>query len=322
MAQPTINQSHPINRILTNVSLAYMQNATNFVATQAFPSVPVDRATNAYFTYTKNDWFRDEAQVRGPAQESAGSGYNLSTDTYRCDVFAFHKDVDNQTLNSSDMPLNPNRDATEFVTSRLLLRREIQWATDYFATSVWGTDSTPTNLWSNYATSDPITDVETGKRTVLINTGFLPNTLILGYDVWIQLKNHPDIIDRGGKYTATAGNPAVVNRQVLAALFDVERVLVAMGVKATNLESETAVMAFTHGKHALLCYAAPAPSLLQPSAGYCFEWTGVSQGDGQTIGVKDIPMPLNDARRIEGQIAFDNKVVATDMGYFFNSAVS
>jgi hypothetical protein len=321
MPQPTISQVHPVNRPLTNISIAYMQSQIAFIASQVFPTVPVDKKSDSYFLYTKNDWFRDEAQIRPPAAESAGSGYGIDTANYNCDVFAFHKDVDEQTAANSDMPLNPARDATQFVTNRLLLRREVQWASDYFIPSVWATDVTPATLWSNYATSDPISDVETGKRAVLVTTGFLPNTLVLGYDVWIKVKNHPDIIDRI-KGMAGPGNPAIATRQAIAAMFEVDRLLIAMGVKATNGEGEAPAYSFIQGKHALLCYVNPTPSLLQPSAGYCFEWTGISQGAGQTVAIKSLDVPLRAATRYEGQIAFDNKVIGADLGYFFNGAVA
>jgi hypothetical protein len=320
MAQPTQSASH-VNAVLTNISVAYIQSQDHFIASQVFPIVPVEKQTDVYYTYTKNDWFRDEAEQRADATESAGSGYNLGTDNYRCDVFAFHKDVGNQTLKNADKPLNPPRDATKFVTSRLLLRQERQWASDYFTTSVWGTDSTPSSLWSDYANGDPVSDIETGKRTVLLNTGFVPNTLVVGYDVWIKLKNHPDIIDRI-KGAAAPGSPAIATRQTVAAVFEVERLLVAMGVYASNVENETAAMAFIHGKHALLAYVNPTPSLLAPSAGYIFAWEGVSMGLGETIAVSDFDMPALKARRYEGEIAFDDKVVGSDLGYFFNGAVA
>src|SRR3972149_8463155 len=154
MAQPHSGQVH-IDRPHTNISVAYIQSQSNFIASRVFPVVPVDKKSDTYFTYTKNDWFRDEAQRRAPATESAGSGYGLSTAAYNCDVWAFHKDVDDQTRANSDSPLNPDRDATQFVTSRMLLRQEKQWAADFFVTGVWGTSTTPANLWSNYSTSDP-----------------------------------------------------------------------------------------------------------------------------------------------------------------------
>ena len=85
MPQPTMGQSH-VDAVLTNISVAYAQQAGNFIADKVFPTVPVDKKSDKYFTYTKNDWFRDEAQRRGPGTEPAGGGYNLSTDTYSCVV--------------------------------------------------------------------------------------------------------------------------------------------------------------------------------------------------------------------------------------------
>lgn len=231
---------------------------------------------------------------------------------------AFHKDVDDQVRKNSDAPLDADRNATQYVTQILMNRLEIQWVTDYFATSIWTTDSTPGTLWDD-VTSDPIGDIETGKATVLSSTGFEPNTLVLGYDVFRQLKIHPDLVDCI-KYTSAE----TITPDLLARLLDVERVLVAKAVKNTSNENATASYAFTHGKHALLCYAAPSPGIEVPSAGYNFEWTGISEGLGAAAGIKRIPMPWlgNNTTRIEGQMAWDNKVISADLGYFFSSAVS
>lgn len=316
MAQPSINSVH-IDRPLTNISVAYIQSQSNFIASRVFPVVPVDKKSDTYFTYTKNDWFRDEAQRRAPATESAGSGYGLGTATYSCDVWAFHKDVDDQTRANSDSPLNPDRDATQFVTSRMLLRQEKQWAADFFVTGVWGTSTTPSALWSNYSTSDPIEDIEAGKQTILTNTGFMPNTLVLGYPVFRQLKNHPDIVDRI-KYTSAEN----ITTAMLARLFELDNVYVAMATNATNNEGETAAYSLVQGKHALLAYVNPTPGLLAPSAGYTFNWTGISGGLGTNIAVSRFRMDALKADRIEAEAAWDNKLVATDLGYFLESVVS
>ena len=325
MPQPSINQVH-IDAILTNISVAYMQKAENFIADKVFPVIPVDKKSNKFFTYTKNDWFRDEAQRRAPGTESAGGGYGLSTDTYSADVWAFHKDVDDQTLANSDTPLSPLREASEFVTRRLLLRREIQFVSDYLTTGVWATDVTGVSgtpsagqfkQWSDYAASDPIEDIEAAKETILSTTGMEGNTLVLGYQVFRQLKNHPDMVDRY-KYTTNS----VVTEDMLARLLGVDRILVAKSVKATNNEGASGAYAFNVGKVACLLHVAPNPGLLTPSAGYIFGWTGVSGGLGQTIGTSNFRMEWLKAQRIEAEVAFDNKVIATDLGYFFASAVA
>ena len=325
MPQPNINSVH-VDAILTNISVAYLQNQDNFIADKVFPVIPVDKKSDKFFTYTKNDWFRDEAHRRAGGTESAGGGYGLSTGSYSADVFAFHKDVDDQTLYNADAPLNPLREATEFVTRRLMLRKEIQWNSDFFATGIWANDydgvaGTPTTnevkQWSDYAASDPIDDIEDAKAGILSATGMEANTLVLGYDVFRALKNHPDIVDRI-KYTSSQ----TVTADMLAAMFDVPRVIISKAVKATNNEGATGAYAFTSGKKALLCHVAPTPGLLTPSAGYSFSWTGVSGGLGATVGTSQFRMESLKADRIEAEMAFDNKVIADDLGWFWDSVVA
>jgi len=317
MPQPTTTDVH-VDAVLTNMSIAYIQNQSHFVANQVFPTVPVEKQSDKYFVYTKGDWFRDEAELRAPGTESAGSGYTLSTDTYSADVYAFHKDIDDQTRKNTDSPLNPDRDATQFVTQRMLMRQEIDWFSTYFTTGVWETDVTlsGTDQWSD-AASDPIEVIETGKATILTSTGLMPNTLTVGYDVHRQLRNHPDIIDRI-KYTS--GAP--IGNALIAQFFGVDRYLVSMGIKNTAVEGATTTMANIAGKHALLTHSASAPSTLTPSAGYCFKWNGISDGLGKDIGITRLRMAPLRSDRIEAQMAWDNKVVATDLGYFIANAVA
>ena len=314
MPQPT---GVLVDPVLTNISVAYIQAASAYIAGRVFPVVPVEKQTGKYPKYTKADWFRDEARRRAPSTESAGSGYNTTTGNYSCDLFAFHKDVSNQDRANAIAGMNPDRDATEFVTQRMLLRREKQWISDYFATSIWDTDLTPSPTWDD-VTSDPIGDVETGKTTILSNTGFLPNKLTISYQVWSQLRNHPDLVDRI-KYTAQGPvTPALV-----AALFGVDEVLIARAVENTaNEGAATATYDFTHGKHALLTFSQPRPSLLMPSAGYNFTWRGISQGLGADVGISRFFIQRLKTDRVEGESAFDMGVVASDLGYFFNGAVA
>jgi len=196
--------------------------------------VPVDKQSDKYFKYTKNDWLRDEAQVRADGTESVGSGYNITTDTYYADVYAIHKDVGDQTRANADAPINVDREAAEFVTHRLLTRREIQFVNDFMKGGVWGStasgvsSASPTagqfTQWSDYTNSDPIEDIEEGKASILSVTGFEANTLVLGYDVFRQLKNHPDLVDRI-KYSSSQ----TITEDMLARMFDIERVLTYVG---------------------------------------------------------------------------------------------
>ena len=127
MPQPTVSDVH-VDAILTNMSVAYMQEAYAFVASRAFPQVSVQKQSDKYFTYSQADFFRDQVQLRADGTQSAGTGYSLSTATYSAEVYALHKDIGDQVRANSDAPLDPDMDATRFLTQQMLIRQEVEWA--------------------------------------------------------------------------------------------------------------------------------------------------------------------------------------------------
>jgi hypothetical protein len=325
MPQPHLSQVH-VNRPLTNISVAYIQDQSAFVST-IDSVVPTDKKSNVYFIYTQNDWFRDEAMPRGTDEESAGGGYNVSNTAFNCQVYAYHKDVDEQIRLNTDDPLDGKRDAIKFVTHKMLLRQEVQWMSDFFTTGIWtgsstATDIVPSPTWDD-ATSTPIEDVQLQQASILKKTGFLPNRLTVGFEVFQKLVRHPDVIDLI-KYGASAGNPAVANEDSLAKIFGVEKFVVSKAVYATNAENATAAYSLVAGKNAMLEYVASTPGLYTPSSRYTFMWTGVSYGLGLTIGAYEIPMPWKGLTtvRCEAQIAFANVVIGATLGAFFSGAVA
>lgn len=317
--QPTQEDVH-VDEVLTNIAIAYIQDQSVFIATKVFPIIPVAKQSDKYTIWDKNDWFRDEAQKRADGAESAGSGFNISRDSYFADVYAFHKDVGPQTRANADTGIDLATASVQFVTQRLLLRQEIQWVSDYFTTSVWGTDTTVASQWSDYATSDPIEDIESARETMLGNTGFEPNTMVVGYQTWRRLKNHPDIVDRVKFAGMGSGSPTKVTPQAVASIFEIENLYIAKAIKATNKEKGTAAMAFTHGKAAWVGYVNPSPSRTAPSAGYVFSWDYAGFGGG--IAIDSFDDRKTKVTRYEGESAWDNKVVATDLGIFFPSVVA
>lgn len=318
---PTSQQVH-VDRPLTNISVAYMQEQDDFIADKVFPVVAVDKSTGLYYEYDKEAFARDHSKPRADGTESAGSGFKTSTSGYNClPVEGFHKDLGDQLMDDFDEPLEPKRDATEFVTRVLLLGRERKFANAFFQPGVWSQQGTPANLWSNFATSDPISDIEDAKVTVHKGGLMEPNTLVLGAEVFKELKQHPVILDRI-KWGGSNPDPAKITTQMLAGLFDLKKVLVGKAVSVTSNEGETFAANYTYGKHALLCYAAERPSLMLPSAGYIFGWRGVSQGMGYNMAVKSFRLEHLESERVEGKFAYDMKKVADSCAYFFNAVIA
>ncbi len=98
---PGLNEVH-VDQILTNISVAYLQANDAFIARRVFPAVPVEKKSDKYYTFNKNDFKRLQMQRRGPGQESAGGGFRHSTASYSCDVWGLHIDLDHQTRANYD----------------------------------------------------------------------------------------------------------------------------------------------------------------------------------------------------------------------------
>ena len=338
IVRPSRSDVH-INRPLGNVSVAYMQDATVFVADRVFPNIPVAKQSDSYFEYPRGDWNLDEMAERAPATESAGGTYGVTTSSYSAKVRAFHRDVPDQVRDNSDDPISLDAEATRFVTHKALINRERNWATTFFTGGVWtfeadGVASSPTSPGSfdptnasnndklqwNDPASTPIEDVRQGKRFVLESTGFMPNKLTLGRAVFDTLLDHPDIVGRVDR--GQTSGPAIATRQALAALFEVEEVLVMDAIYNQAKKGQTAVHRFIAGKHALLSYAPATAGLMTPSAGYTFSWTGYTGASGVGTRIFTFRMQHLRADRVEIEAAYDMKKVAADLGYFFDGIVA
>lgn len=327
-SNPTQGDVH-VNAPLTNISVAYIQDAANFIADRVFPNIPVLKQSDRYYTYSRADFNRDEMEERAPGTESAGNGYDVdNTPTYFAPAFAFHKDVADQIRANSDAVLSPDRDATIYVTQKALIKRERTFAVKYFKPGIWAFGAIGVDVvaadneflqWDD-AGSTPIEDIRTAKRRVQEATGFQPNIGVVGKAVYDVLIDHPDIVDRV-KFIGTPGAPAVVNKAALAALFELDEILVMQAVVNTAAKGAAEASSFIGGDHFLLAYRTNTPGIMVPSAGYTFSWNGWMGATGMGHRIKRFRMENLESDRIEVQMAYDQKVIGSDLGYFFENAV-
>ncbi len=305
------------------MSIAYIQKREDFIATKVFPLIPCQKQADRYFKYLKGNWFRTGSQKRAPGAETSGVGYNIdNTPNYFAEVWACHYDVADQIRDNADTPLSMDRDATIFVTQNQLLRREVLWTNGYMNTGIWtgsvgGGDITPSPKWDT-ATGDPIKDIDVQKRSVKSQTAYLPNTMVFADDTFFAVKNNAAVLDRI-KYTQRA----VVTEDLLCALLQLDKCLVSQAVLNSAAEGQADSLAFLTSKTALLVYSNPMPGIMQPSGGYTFGWVGQygsgSSGEGR---IKSFRMEQLASDRIEGEMAFDQKLVGADMGAFFTACIS
>lgn len=321
-----------INRPLTNVSVAYFQDPNDFIADDIFPPVPVDKRSDIFWKYSKSDWRRSRAAKRAPGTESAGISWTNTTDQYYAEVNALHVDIDDQQRANADSNWKLDADASRLVTHDLLLQKDLTWCSNFFVTGVWGqeytgVDAAPTTgqfLKWNVTGSDPLSNFTAFKAAFRLSVAKPVSFMVVGVDVWTALQNHPAILDRI-KYT----QKGVVTEDLVAEFFGVPKLKVAWASQSTGPEindaaAQDAAASYSfvaNSKSVLFGFTPSAPSLLQPSAGYTFNWKGYGAGNKYGLTMSQFREQRIKSDRIEGEAAYVQKLVSADCGVFLNTVV-
>ncbi len=317
MPQPTLSDVH-VNRPLTDMSFAYTAEVET-LADKMFPIIPHQSKSDQFFTYPKGNWFRLQAKKRAPGVESVGSGYEVSTDSFNCDVYALHKDVDDQIRANADPNFNLDAEAARFVTQQLLLKREFDFAATFFKTSLWtgsstGGDITIGTKWDT-ASGRPINDIMLQLDAVQGRTGIRPNKAAFGKKAWTCFMNNAEVLDRI-KYNSSVQSPAMASKLLAAQLLGLDEVHVAGAVYNNTVEGATDALSYMYTEDAvLLTYAPPAPGLMTPAAGYIFSWTQYLAA-ANSLRISRFRMDELRSDRIEGEMSYAMKVVAADLGAY------
>ncbi len=301
---------------MSNLSIAYVQSDVASVVARMTSPIPVQNQSNYYATYTKNQWFQDEAQLRSPATESAGSDFTVGKELYYCEEYAFHKDIPDEIRNNADAPFRVDNDARRFVDTKLLLKRDILLQDAIFKDGVWATDvvgATDFVKWSEYGTSVPNQDTEDARDAIHSITAEEITHFLIGRQCWRSIKFHPTLIEKI-KYT----QKGVLTTDLFAALLEIPQIVIGSSIKATNVEGATEAYSYIYGKHGLFLHSNPRPSLLTATAFLSFIWAR----QGRSVTVRRLRNEWKRFDRIEGYFNIDHRIVGTDLGYYMQDLVA
>lgn len=337
---PFKNQVH-VDRPLTELSIAYMQDQNNFIADKIFPKIPVKQQSNVYYIYDRGDFLRDDVKPRAPATEAAKVNFNLRvSDPYNCLNYALREDIPYETIQNQDDPLNLEIDATKLLTQKFLINKELKFANNFFTSGIWNKEyqgairADPSSgkfcYWSDYTNSNPLKDIRNAMTTMqLLSGGFRPNTLLVTRSVYDAMVDHPCFLDR--VMYKPVGDMAIIESPELAKLFGLKKFWIMDAVYNKSPDGVADSNAFICGNNALLCYIADEPALRTPTAGYCFTWNGVFAANGGRGG-----LPLGSGEMavisywqqniksqiVEAETSYDLKVIGKDLGIFFKDVLA
>lgn len=303
-----------VNKPLSNISLAY--KSERLVADILAPRVPVAQETGLFYVYTKDSLIVPNTGRANGASANESTFY-ASTQSYALQTHALKDIVTDRDRDNADPEIKLDIDTTQDLTQKILLRKEVDLANLCGTAANWAnqTSLTSTFAWSaNTTLSNPIAFVDSASAAIALQSGMLPNTVVLDHRTFNAAKEHTSITDRI-KYTS----PDSITAPMLAKLFNVDRVLVAGGIRNTGQELviTSTSQAFIWTDMAFVAYVAPSPSLKTPSALYQL----TKNEFGNPYKVKKWREEEREGDFIEVQTMYQHKVVASDAAYLIINTV-
>lgn len=320
------------NNYLTNMSVAHFQPDDWFVSPFVFPILPVQLSTSYYYIFDKGDLARDNVRRKPEFGKVTPMMFGSKQELYSCEVDQIIVGIDQiSTLNyqRSGAPgiIDPRRAKVRIATEQLKLHMDRVFADAYFKSGVW------TNEWAGVTTTpsgkqfykfsdsncDPVKFIGDRRVEMMREGRRKPNVLALGVEAYEALKNNTSILDRV-KYSGSTANPATINANVLAQVFEIDRVVVLNSTYNKGGYGSTSMDFVCDSKGALLAYAAPNPAIDEVTAGYTFAWDML--GNGQYLAFDQYEGEKGTHTEfIEGLLSYTPKKVCDELGVFMKECV-
>ncbi len=269
LASPGIQQVH-VDEVLTELSTNL--GANEYIASSVFPRVQVSDVTGIYFVFNRTHGNRDAGTElkRGLSARARRFGWDVTRATYQLERYTAENETDDLVREVADDVIGVDRRGVELCTGLLDLRLEKEVRDLAFTAANWSNTVTLSgvNQWNDPG-SNILANLSTARIAVYLAANKKPNTLVMGLQVFEALALSDLLLERV-KYTGTSQSPGAVTAQMMAALFQVDRIIVGTAIENTAAETllDTYTPAFIWGKHALLTYVSQSPAREDPSAGY------------------------------------------------------
>lgn len=304
--------------VLTTISQKWTNDSGEYIAEQIFPVVEVPKPTGKYWAYNKDNLraggtnidlrtgrsktsevtFGKSLKDFGPLQEHALKDF-ITTDEYR----------------DTDSPLEPETDAVDNLNEVMKLAEEISLAnmlTDV-AIITQNTTLSGTSQWNDYANSTPFADIKAAVIAARNASFKAPNTIIFGQDVWLQLVDHPDLLDR--IKWSQLGIVTEADFVRMFASYGITKVLVGKAMRDSAIEGQTATLGSVWGKNVILGYVTPNPGLRTVNGGYTFRLRG-----GKYVDKWDDKDPKG--TWVRNNDYYDQMLFASELFYLIKNAIA
>jgi Phage major capsid protein E len=306
-------QAGVVDVVLSNYARGYTN--PEFIYYDQFPQANVPSRNMRMIKFGKES-FRKLNTRRAPGAPLLTVQYGYAADPISLAQDALQGLVPTETAEeAARVPgINMGQTAVAMVMANLDLGTEIDAANLARNASLYAVGSkvalAGASRWDD-AASDPAKDVADAKEVIRRMIGRYPNTLTIGAMVAKALRMHPKIKEQF-KYTSADS----ITDAMLAAYFDVQKLLIGKAVFLPDGALETDAAQDVWGKDAILSYVSRTKNWMEPSFGYTYNLDGYPSVETPYYerGRRSWLYPMVVERR--------PFIVGADAGFLFQTCVS
>ncbi|HUU94908.1 MAG TPA: hypothetical protein VM487_04145 [Phycisphaerae bacterium] len=257
------------------------------IASEVFPVINTMQQAGNFGIIPVEELLKTGTGLRGSDGGYERGSFKFTPSTFSTVEYGFEEVLDRRTVKMYQHYFDAEVVGALRARAKLLKAWEIRVATAVFNTTTWTGSALTTAItheWDDKVNCTPRANVKAAKLLVLANSGLWPNALIINAKVFENLLDSAEIIDRLKYSGHTDPKPGNITPQALADALNIERVIIAGGVKDTaNVNQDATIAQVWSDEYAMICKIADGPDFQEPGIGRCFHWGGDGSVEGGMV---------------------------------------
>jgi len=295
---------------LSGITVAYSNR--RLIADDVLPRVTVGQQEFRWMKFAQEERFTVPNTNVGRKSRVNQTEFGATEDSASTRDYGLEDGIPQADIENAPDGHDPLGHATEGLTDLIVLDREIRTANLVMNAANYPTGRkvtlSGTDQWTDQANSDPIGDIHAGQDAPLMP----PNIAVMGKQAWRALQTHPQIVKAINR---NSGDTGIVDKQAVAALFELDDIYVGEGWVNTAREGASPSYARVWPSSvALLHRNRLANTRMGVTFGYTAQWGGriAGQWEDRNIGLRGGTMVRVGESVVE-------LIVAADVGYLIKS---
>lgn len=300
--------------VLSNLSIKYRNDA--MIWPLIMPLIKVNKRSDIYYVYNKEDSYKLVDDAMGATSVANEATWGVADQNYSVKDHGLGDWVSQAEIDNADNPLQPEIDTNDFLNMCLDVAQEKRVVDIAFSAASYPSgNKTQLSGTSQLGGSadDPIGVVETAVEACFQRA----NTLVFGLDAWKVFRKLPEIVTAIKAMAGVTLDSGRVSAADVAASLKVERVLIGRARYNSAKQGQTASYVRLWGKHIAALYVDPNPGIKSVTFGGTFTET-----PRYTARDFDPKRGLKGSHYIRPAWNSDEKLIASDCGYFIEDAVA